>query len=83
MGIQKITVLLFMYLCLFVLDDSQEKIVIIGDGTEIRKYDAVKKRFNDLVQLHTGHIDGLDFYPADSGEDGKMHGFLVKCDSSF
>ncbi|KAJ8019817.1 Low-density lipoprotein receptor-related protein 2 [Holothuria leucospilota] len=50
-------------------DDGQEKIVIIGDGTEIRKYDAVKKRFNDLVQLHTGHIEGLDFYPAESGED--------------
>lgn len=67
--------LLFICLCLFVLDDGNEKIVIIGDGTEIRKYDAVKKRFNDLVQLHTGHIDGLDFYPAEYGEDGKSMEF--------
>ncbi|XP_071823213.1 low-density lipoprotein receptor-related protein 2-like isoform X2 [Apostichopus japonicus] len=47
------------------LSEDRETIVIIGDGTEIRKYDATNQKYEDLVELHTGHIDGMDFHAKD------------------
>lgn len=63
---------IILYFCLFSIFKDRETIVIIGDGTEIRKYDATNQKYEDLVELHTGHIDGMDFHAKDP-EDGKFN----------